>query len=77
MRPTIRAWRSGRVTAEPAPARAGNGDDGRRRRELEELASRLGRLSPSWKDPEQFAVERSELVAQLRRLARAMEEREP
>jgi hypothetical protein len=69
MKPSIRAWRSGRVTAEPPPARAG-GDDGRRRRELEELATRLGRLSPSWKDPEQFAVERSELVAQLRRLAR-------
>jgi hypothetical protein len=55
-----------------SPARAGNGGDGWRR-ELEELALRLGRLSPSWKDPEQFAVERSELVAQLRRLARAME----
>jgi hypothetical protein len=70
MKPTIRAWRSGRVTAETAPARAGDGGDGVRR-ELEELASRLGRLSPSWRDPEQFAAERSELVAQLRRLARS------
>jgi hypothetical protein len=70
MRPTIRAWRSGRVTTEPAPARASNGGDGVRR-ELEELASRLGRLSPSWRDPEQFAVERSELCAELRRLARS------
>jgi hypothetical protein len=74
MRPTIRAWRSGRVIAEPPPARAGDGGDGWRR-ELEALAVRLGRLSPSWRDPEQFAVERSELVAQLRRLARATEDR--
>jgi hypothetical protein len=70
MRPSIRAWRSGRVTTEPAPARAGAGGDGWRR-ELEELAHRLGRLSPSWKDPERFAAERSELCAELRRLARA------
>jgi hypothetical protein len=70
MKPTIRAWRSGRVIAEPSPARAGAGGDGWRR-ELEELAIRLGRLSPSWRDPEQFAAERSELVAHLRRLARS------
>ena len=72
MKPSIRAWRSGRVTTEPAPARAGAGGYGWRR-ELEDLASRLGRLSPSWKDPEAFAVERSELCAELRRLARATE----
>jgi hypothetical protein len=74
MRSPIRAWRSGRATAEPSLARAANGDDGWRR-ELEELAIRLGRLSPSWRDPERFAAERSELVAQLRRLARATEDR--
>jgi hypothetical protein len=69
MRP-IRAWRSGRVTTEPPPARTGAGGDGWSR-ELLELATRLGRLSPSWRDPERFAAERSELVAQLRRLARS------
>jgi hypothetical protein len=43
---------------------------------LEALAVRLGRLSPSWRDQERFAVERSELVAHLRRLARHGERHE-
>lgn len=38
---------------------------------LEALAERVRRLSPSRRDPEQFHIEKSELAAELRRLARA------
>jgi hypothetical protein len=73
---TIRAWRSGRVTREPTEnQRTGTSPliattSGAWRAELELLAQRLAALSPSWKDPEHFASERSELVRALRRLAR-------
>lgn len=39
---------------------------------LEDLAGRLGRLAPSHRDPEHFHLERSELVHELRRLARRL-----
>jgi hypothetical protein len=38
-------------------------------RALEALAVRVGQLSPSWRSPEHFAAERSEIAHQLRRLA--------
>jgi hypothetical protein len=38
-------------------------------RALEMLAVRVGQLSPSWRSPEHFAAERSEIAHQLRRLA--------
>jgi hypothetical protein len=38
---------------------------------LEDLAERVRRLSPDRRDPEQFHIEKSELAAELRRLARA------
>lgn len=41
-------------------------------RELERLARQVARLSPSHRDPEAFHVSKSEIVAELRRLARAL-----
>lgn len=38
--------------------------------ELDALACAVGRLSPSHRDPEAFHVSKSEIVAELRRLAR-------
>lgn len=38
--------------------------------ELASLAARVGMLHPEWRDPEQFFLARSELVAALRSLAR-------
>lgn len=38
--------------------------------ELEQLAERVVRLSPSHRDPERFHEEKSEVAAELRRLAR-------
>ena len=37
---------------------------------LSSLAARVARLTPSHRDPERFHVEKSEVVAELRRLAR-------
>lgn len=37
---------------------------------LERMAERVRRLSPSHRDPERFHEEKSELAAELRRLAR-------
>jgi hypothetical protein len=37
---------------------------------LEELAERVRRLSPDRRDPERFHMEKDELAAELRRLAR-------
>jgi|GEM_PF-3131148 len=39
---------------------------------LEELASRVLRLTISRRDPEQFFVERSDIAGEMRRLARAV-----
>lgn len=44
--------------------------------ELERLARAVGRLIPDRRDPEKFHVDRSEIVGELRRLARATERRE-
>ncbi len=38
---------------------------------LEEVANRVRRLSPDRRDPERFHIEKDELAAELRRLARA------
>lgn len=40
--------------------------------DLARLASAVGRLSPSHRDPERFHLDRSEIVAELRRLARTL-----
>ena len=40
--------------------------------DLEALAAAVGRLSPDRRDPERFHMDRSEIVAELRRLARAL-----
>ena len=40
--------------------------------ELLALACAVGRLSPDRRDPERFHMDKSELVAQLRRLARTL-----
>ncbi len=40
--------------------------------ELEALASAVSRLSPSHRDPEAFHIGKSEIIAELRRLARAL-----
>lgn len=42
-----------------------------RRQCLEDAAARLSRLRPDWRDPERFFEVRSELVAELRRIARS------
>ncbi|WP_160122442.1 hypothetical protein [Rhodovarius lipocyclicus] len=39
---------------------------------IEGIAARLARLSPSHRDPEQFHIDKSELLAELRRLARTI-----
>lgn len=41
-------------------------------REIEEIAERVRRLLPSHRDPERFHVEKSEIEADLRRLARVL-----
>lgn len=38
--------------------------------QLTRLAARVARLTPSHRDPERFHVEKSEIAADLRRLAR-------
>ncbi len=40
--------------------------------DLDRLAGAVARLSPSHRDPERFHLDRSEIVAELRRLARAL-----
>ncbi|WP_286705483.1 hypothetical protein [Acidiphilium sp. 37-64-53] len=40
------------------------------RNELAELAARVARLSPDRRDPEKYHCEKSEIAAELRRLAR-------
>jgi hypothetical protein len=44
---------------------------------LRDLAERLARLAPSRTDPEQFHIDKSELVDALRRLARDHDRRDP
>lgn len=39
---------------------------------LEAVAERVGRLSPSHRDPERFHMDKAELVGELRRLARTL-----
>lgn len=40
--------------------------------DLDRLAGAVARLSPSHRDPERFHLDRSEIVAELRRLARTL-----
>lgn len=40
---------------------------------LRRVARKLGRLSPNWRDPEQFFEERSEIEHELRRAASEVE----
>lgn len=40
--------------------------------DLDRLAGAVARLSPSHRDPEAFHVSKSEIVAELRRLARTL-----
>ena len=40
---------------------------------LQRVSKRLGRLSPNWRNPEEFFEERSEIEHELRRLAREVE----
>ena len=44
---------------------------------LEDLARRVDRLVPSHRDPERFHLEKSEVAAELRRLAYAADRRSP
>jgi hypothetical protein len=62
---SIRSWRSG-TAATPPPAT----DTPGLRDKLMLLAGRVARLSISIADPSAFAVERSEIAQELRRLAR-------
>lgn len=40
---------------------------------LGELSRRVGRLSPSWRDPEKYFEDRDEIERELRRMAREVE----
>lgn len=40
---------------------------------LAELARRVGRLSPDWRNPERYFADRSEIERELRNLARQLE----
>jgi hypothetical protein len=62
----MRAWRHG--SANPTSPQKSDGTGGMAR-PLEMLAVRVGQLSPSWRSPEHFAAERSEIAHQLRGLA--------
>lgn len=42
---------------------------------VEALARRVGRLRPDWSNPERYFEDRSEIERELRRLARALEDR--
>lgn len=42
--------------------------------QVRSLSRRVGRLWPSWRDPERYFEDRSEIEADLRRLARVLEE---
>lgn len=37
------------------------------------LASRVARLSPDWRDPERFHMDKDDIAKQLRRVARDLE----
>jgi hypothetical protein len=63
---SIRAWRSG--TAANPPRAAERPPD--RQIALLRLAGRVAQLSINIKDPARFASERSEIAAELRRIAR-------
>lgn len=49
-------------TARPDPAEA-----------IRSLAAKVARLAPDHRDPERFHIDKSEVVAELRRLAREVE----
>lgn len=40
---------------------------------LADLARRVGRLSPDWRNPERYFADRSEIERELRNLARQLE----
>lgn len=40
---------------------------------IEDLARRIGRLSPDWRNPERYFENRDEIERELRRLARQLE----
>lgn len=64
-------WASGsRSRAKPMPDR--KSEHGLAER-IDDLARRVGRLSPSRHDPERFFVERSEIEDELRRAARRID----
>ena len=55
------------------PAWRGTGGDREPAQRLVELARAIGRLAPDWRDPERFYELRSELAAEARKIARAVE----
>jgi|YelNatPaOPRAMG01_1025707.scaffolds.fasta_scaffold171304_2 hypothetical protein len=55
------------------PAWHGTGGNREPAERLAELARAIGRLSPDWQRPERFFEMRSELAAQARKIARAVE----
>jgi len=59
------------ISAPPAWHAAGGNLEPAKR--LVELARQIGRLSPDWQRPERFFEMRSELAAEARQIARAVE----
>jgi hypothetical protein len=42
---------------------------------IRDIAQRVGRLTPDWRDPERYFERRDEIERELRRVARLIEER--
>lgn len=42
---------------------------------LADLARRVGRLSPDWRNPERYFADRSEIERELRKLAHQLEDK--
>ena len=64
------------TTAPPAPppiGRCGSGGGAKSSDTLLDLAKRVHHLAPSHRDPEQFLIYKSEIAAELRRLAKDAE----
>ncbi|MHB1527775.1 MAG: hypothetical protein ACYCZN_16190 [Candidatus Dormibacteria bacterium] len=55
------------------PPWRGAGDDREPAERLTELARQIGRLLPDWRDPERYYERRSEIVSEIRSVARALE----
>ena len=61
------------MTVPHTPPWRGAGGDREPAERLTELARQINRLAPDWQRPEQFFETRSEIAAEIRRVARTIE----